>query len=85
MPMPSSVQAAANPARLVANAISTSPAANTKLVAARTSRPPKRSIIRPASGPSKPDSSNAPEKMPKYQSREMCSAAETGSAKIAVR
>ena len=32
-----------------------------------TSRPPCRSIIRPAAGPSNPDSNSAAEKMPKNQ------------------
>jgi hypothetical protein len=85
MPRPRTAQAAARPAALEANDSNTSPAANITLVAASTSRPPCLSIMRPASGPSRPESNNAAEKMPKNQTFGRPSANEIGSAKTAFR
>jgi hypothetical protein len=66
MPMPSRAQAAIRPARLDANASMASPAAKTRLVAVSASRSSRLSIVRPASGPSRPNSSSAAEKSPQH-------------------
>ena len=65
MPMPRINQAAQQADRASSQTTAdTSPAANTRFVAVSTSRPPQRSIIRPATGPSRPESSSAAETLP---------------------
>lgn len=85
MPTPITSQAAAKVAGPEATERSAKPAANTRLVAASTSRPPLRSITRPASGPSRLESNRAAEKAPKNQVRDRCRLAHTGSANTAGR
>ena len=73
------------PAELDREGKATRPAAKTRLVAASTSRPPCWSIMRPASGPRRPESSSAAEKMPKNHTCGGAASAEIGSANTAVR
>jgi hypothetical protein len=83
MPAPMTSQARASVIGPVATASKASPAANIRLVATSTSRPPLRSIMRPASGPSKPDTSSATENMAKNHVLDRCRSSQMGSANTA--
>ena len=85
MPMPMIVQASARLTRPEAIESTIRPAAKNRLVAASTSRPPWRSIMRPAAGPNSPDSSREAENIPKNQVSEICRLLQIGAAMTAGR
>ena len=85
IPTPSSSQPATSTAVPGAAARVTSPAAITRFDTVSTSRPPRRSISRPAQGPSTAESTSDAEKQPNTQEPGMPSSRAIGTARIAGR
>ena len=85
MPTPTTSQPSANMRNDGAIAKMPRPAAQTKLETAKTSRPPKRSMVRPTCGPSNAEISSEAEKAPKTAVDELAVSRAIAGARIAIR
>jgi hypothetical protein len=85
MATPSTTQAAKSPIASRASARPTSPVAKTTLVATSTGRPPKRSMARPAGGPSSAETTSATENAANTVGTDTPSSRAIGAARIAGR
>ena len=83
MPTPSSSQATINTGMECAQPSSASPAANVRLEADSTCRPPTRSICRPTRGPSRAAITSEAEKAANIQLLETPRSCAIGSARMA--
>ncbi len=85
MPTPTTSHASSSDSAPCAAAIAARPAAKTTLVAISTGRPPKRSIARPAIGPTSAETTSAAEKAANTAAGARPRSRAIGAARIAAR